>query len=195
MSCARPMWIWNRGTSIVETWSQDSYLYKLAEYTMQNTFMSPILFGKQCCLIFSHFLWFQISDVIVSGQADDLSAKEALLLWSRRTVEGYPGVKIKDFTTSWRDGRAFLSIIHRHRYVIQVTMPVGRLWLGGCPLEIGRILRQVHLCVKEDVGLHALLVFCHKKELPPSIILEHMNLAILKLWIAVTLSVSSILVL
>lgn len=60
-------------------------------------------------------LYLQISDVVVQGQTDVSSAKEALLLWSRRTTEGYPSVHIKDFTYSWRDGKAFLSIIHRHR--------------------------------------------------------------------------------
>jgi len=60
-------------------------------------------------------LFKQISDVVVPGQPEDITAKEALLLWSRRTVEGYPGVNIKNFTNSWRDGRAFLSIMHRHR--------------------------------------------------------------------------------
>ena len=67
------------------------------------------------------YLCFQISDVIVQGQTDATSAKEALLLWSRRTVEGYPGVHIKDFTHSWRDGKAFLSILHRHRCVGVLT--------------------------------------------------------------------------
>ncbi|KAK2164152.1 hypothetical protein LSH36_68g10066 [Paralvinella palmiformis] len=56
----------------------------------------------------------EISDVIVEGQ-EDLSVRDALLLWCRRTVEGYPSVHIKDFSSSWRDGKAFLSIIHRHR--------------------------------------------------------------------------------
>lgn len=72
------------------------------------------------CLHFT--LWsiscVQISDVVVPGQ-EDISARDALLLWSRRTTEGYPGVKIKDFSSSWRDGKAFLSIIHRNRYVHQ----------------------------------------------------------------------------
>jgi hypothetical protein len=65
-------------------------------------------------LIWTIILHFQVSDVVVPGQ-EDITAKEALLLWSRRTVEGYPGVKIRDFSSSWRDGKAFLSILHRNR--------------------------------------------------------------------------------
>jgi len=55
--------------------------------------------------------------VVVPGQPEDISAKDALLLWSRRTTDGYPGVQVRDFHQSWRDGKAFLSIIHRNRWV------------------------------------------------------------------------------
>lgn len=57
----------------------------------------------------------QVSDVVVPGQSA-VSAREALLLWARRTVSAYPDIRIRDFSTSWRDGRAFLAVIHRHRY-------------------------------------------------------------------------------
>ena len=55
----------------------------------------------------------QISDIVV-GQ-EDVSAKEALLRWARKTTDRYPGVKVSDFTSSWRDGLAFNAIIHRNR--------------------------------------------------------------------------------
>ena len=60
-------------------------------------------------------IYLQVSDVVVPGQPDHITAKEALLLWSRRTTDGYPGVQVRNFTSSWRDGKAFLSIIHRNR--------------------------------------------------------------------------------
>ena len=57
----------------------------------------------------------QISDIQVSGQSEDMTAKEKLLLWSQRMVEGYPGLRCDNFTSSWRDGRLFNAIIHRHK--------------------------------------------------------------------------------
>jgi len=53
--------------------------------------------------------------VLVSGHDSSISAREALLVWCRRMVAGYPDVRISDFTQSWRDGLAFLAILHRNR--------------------------------------------------------------------------------
>jgi len=66
-------------------------------------------------LIWTIILHYQISDVVVSGEDSSLTAKEALLLWSKRTTAGYPDVNVRDFTRSWTDGRAFLAILHRNR--------------------------------------------------------------------------------
>lgn len=38
-----------------------------------------------------------------------------LELWCKRMTEGYPGVKVENMTTSWRDGLAFCAIIHHFR--------------------------------------------------------------------------------
>lgn len=60
------------------------------------------------------FLLLQISDIVV-GEEPNVSAKDALLKWARRSTAKYPGVKVNDFTSSWRDGLAFNAIIHRNR--------------------------------------------------------------------------------
>ncbi|XP_012779576.2 plectin a isoform X9 [Maylandia zebra] len=66
-------------------------------------------------LIWTIILHFQISDIQVNGQSDDMTAKEKLLLWSQRMVEGYQGLRCDNFTGSWRDGKLFNAIIHKHR--------------------------------------------------------------------------------
>ncbi|XP_067144023.1 microtubule-actin cross-linking factor 1 isoform X6 [Centruroides vittatus] len=66
-------------------------------------------------LIWTIILHFQISDIITGHTDDNLSAREALLRWAQRTTDRYPGVKVTDFTSSWRDGLAFNAIIHRNR--------------------------------------------------------------------------------
>uniref|UniRef100_A0A669QKT4 Calponin-homology (CH) domain-containing protein n=1 Tax=Phasianus colchicus TaxID=9054 RepID=A0A669QKT4_PHACC len=66
-------------------------------------------------LIWTIILHFQISDIQVSGQSEDMTAKEKLLLWAQRAVQHYPGLRCDNFSSCWRDGRLFNAIIHRHR--------------------------------------------------------------------------------
>uniref|UniRef100_A0A3B4GXM0 Si:ch211-165e15.1 n=1 Tax=Pundamilia nyererei TaxID=303518 RepID=A0A3B4GXM0_9CICH len=67
-------------------------------------------------LIWTIILHFQISEIHVTGESEDMTAKERLLLWSKQTTEGYVGVRCENFTTSWRDGRLFNALIHKYRY-------------------------------------------------------------------------------
>ncbi|KAM9156686.1 dystonin isoform 13-T13 [Pangshura tecta] len=66
-------------------------------------------------LIWTIILHFQISDIHVTGQSEDMSAKERLLLWTQQTAEGYAGIRCENFTTCWRDGKLFNAIIHKYR--------------------------------------------------------------------------------
>ncbi|XP_061752939.1 plectin a isoform X7 [Nerophis ophidion] len=77
-------------------------------------------------LIWTIILHFQISDIQVNGQSDDMTAKERLLLWSQRMVEGYPGLRCDNFTSHWRDGKLFNAIIHKYRPGLVDLEQVGR---------------------------------------------------------------------
>uniref|UniRef100_A0A8C4NE86 Calponin-homology (CH) domain-containing protein n=1 Tax=Eptatretus burgeri TaxID=7764 RepID=A0A8C4NE86_EPTBU len=66
-------------------------------------------------LIWTIILHFQVSDIQVGEQHRSLTGKDRLLLWVRQVVEGYPGLRCDNFTSSWRDGKLFNGIIHKYR--------------------------------------------------------------------------------
>ncbi|KAG5855634.1 hypothetical protein ANANG_G00051160 [Anguilla anguilla] len=43
------------------------------------------------------------------------NATQSLLVWCREVTKSYRGVKITNFTTSWRNGLAFCALLHRFR--------------------------------------------------------------------------------
>lgn len=49
------------------------------------------------------------------GNEENVTAREALLRWAKKTTDKYPGVHISDFTSSWRDGMGFSALVHRNR--------------------------------------------------------------------------------
>jgi hypothetical protein len=58
-------------------------------------------------------VWVIIHKFAVSGiNEGSASAKEGLLLWAQRNTAGYAGVKVDNFSTSWKDGLAFCALIH-----------------------------------------------------------------------------------
>ncbi|MEQ2173723.1 hypothetical protein GOODEAATRI_000240, partial [Goodea atripinnis] len=100
-------------------------------------------------LIWTIILHFQVSSS-VNGQSEDMTAKEKLLLWSQRLTEGYQGIRCDNFTTSWRDGKLFNAVIHRH---------YPRL------IDMGKVYRQTNLenleqafgVAERDLGVTRLL--------------------------------------
>lgn len=62
-------------------------------------------------MIWTLILRFDIQDISL----EELSAKDALLLWCQRKTAPYDNVKIENFHMSWKDGLGFCALIHRHR--------------------------------------------------------------------------------
>jgi spectrin beta len=44
-----------------------------------------------------------------------MNAQEYLLNWCQESVRGYDSVRVHNFGSSWKDGRALLAILNRHR--------------------------------------------------------------------------------
>ncbi|KAJ6234733.1 alpha-actinin [Anaeramoeba flamelloides] len=62
-------------------------------------------------MIWTVILRFAIAEISV----EELTAKEALLLWCQRKTVDYDNVDIKEFSWSWQDGLGFCALIHKHR--------------------------------------------------------------------------------
>ncbi|XP_044737986.1 dystonin isoform X15 [Chrysoperla carnea] len=100
-------------------------------------------------LIWTIILHFQISDIVV-GQEPNISARDALLRWARRSTAKYPGVRVNDFTTSWRDGLAFNALIHRNR-------PDLVDWRGVRTRHVRERLEYAFHVVEKEYGVTRLL--------------------------------------
>ncbi|KAK5910815.1 hypothetical protein CgunFtcFv8_005046 [Champsocephalus gunnari] len=101
-------------------------------------------------LIWTIILHFQISDIQVNGQSDDMTAKEKLLLWSQRMVEGYQGLRCDNFTTGWRDGKLFNAVIHKHRPTL---IDMGKVYRQSNQEN----LEQAFSVAERDLGVTRLL--------------------------------------
>ena len=59
-------------------------------------------------------LWTIILRFEVNIEIEGMSGKAGLLLWAKRCCQP-EGVKVANFTTSWKDGRAFAALVRHHR--------------------------------------------------------------------------------
>ncbi|KAJ0005101.1 hypothetical protein NQD34_011315, partial [Periophthalmus magnuspinnatus] len=100
-------------------------------------------------LIWTIILHFQISEIHVTGESEDMTAKERLLFWSKQMTEGYVGVRCDNFTTSWRDGRLFNAIIHKYRPDL---VDISRV-----SAQTNRSNLEQAFCVAEQLGVARLL--------------------------------------
>ncbi|CAG09425.1 unnamed protein product, partial [Tetraodon nigroviridis] len=91
----------------------------------------------------------KISEIHVTGESEDMTAKERLLLWSRQLSDGYVGVRCENFTTSWRDGRLFNAIIHKYRPDMVDMTRVSA--------QTNRSNLEQAFCVAEQLGVPRLL--------------------------------------
>ena len=51
-----------------------------------------------------------------------MQTKKDLLEWAQSVTQDCEGVAVRDFTHSWKDGRAFCAIISKHRLVITTPL-------------------------------------------------------------------------
>lgn len=70
--------------------------------------------------------------------------------WARRTTSRYPGVRVSDFTGSWRDGLAFSAILHRNR-------PDLIDWRSARSYQARERLHQVFYVAEREYGVTRLL--------------------------------------
>ncbi|XP_064412021.1 dystrophin isoform X2 [Latimeria chalumnae] len=68
-------------------------------------------------LIWSIILHWQVKDVMKDIMSDlqQTNSEKILLSWVRQSTRPYSQVNVLNFTTSWVDGFAFNSILHRHK--------------------------------------------------------------------------------
>lgn len=72
---------------------------------------------------------------IVSLQ-DLVTSSQSLLQWCQGITDSYPGVKVTNFSTSWRNGLAFCAILHHFhpdKMYNSIHSPSSSLILFLCP--------------------------------------------------------------
>uniref|UniRef100_A0A8C5HT85 EH domain binding protein 1 n=1 Tax=Gouania willdenowi TaxID=441366 RepID=A0A8C5HT85_GOUWI len=80
--------------------------------------------------LFQHFLnWFSGYTHFCNTSNFSVSFSQSLLAWCQEITKNYRGVKVTNFTTSWRNGLAFCALLHFFR-------PDVINYKALCPLDI-----------------------------------------------------------
>eukprot|EP00794_Sanderia_malayensis_P000432 gene432-1073_t len=74
-------------------------------------------------LIWSMIYRFQIQGALIDihpgdndrSSFEDQNVEQTILDWCSKGIEGYEGVDVTNFSTSWKDGLAFNALIHRYK--------------------------------------------------------------------------------
>ena len=77
----------------------------------------------------------------------DAGDKAGLLLWCKRSTQGYDGVDVTNFTRSWNDGKAFLALIHRYRPDLLGDFAACK------ELSSGEALEKAFAVAQQDLGI------------------------------------------
>lgn len=56
----------------------------------------------------------------------EITPGQDLLEWCKEVTQKYPGVKVTNLTTSWRNGMAFCAIIHHFRPDLMYVPRAGK---------------------------------------------------------------------
>ncbi|XP_068690393.1 utrophin-like [Montipora foliosa] len=113
--CTRVHKLSNVATALRELEKRKVKLVGISNSDIVDGKSTPIL-----GLVWSIILRFQVQGVMDESDKDrsvkDFQVEKKLLSWCHTALDGYEDVvKLKDFTTSWRDGLAFNAIIHTHK--------------------------------------------------------------------------------
>lgn len=126
-------------SSYSETYNLKTYEWRNTDI---HTKAITIAIDIKCCIIFQKIKFFSLLPVLIvfnitsfkpssSSSSSSLclqpspvpspvlggkpNASQSLLAWCREVTKNYRGVKITNFTTSWRNGLAFCALLHHFR--------------------------------------------------------------------------------
>ena len=95
-------------------------------------------------------MWMLILRYEVNAEIEGISGKDGLLRWCQGCTKDYEDVKIKNFGSSWNNGKAFAALIHHHRPdLVDMSKYEG--------MESQEILQDVFTMANRELGIPILI--------------------------------------